>query len=70
VISISVCSGCQHPQVAVHSSAFPASGDVPITTPFVLASICSLQAEVWQKAPVGGLRGVKGAFHCRLVLLC
>lgn len=51
-ISISVCSGCQHPQVAVHSSSFPTPGDIPIATPFLLTSICSLEAEVRHKAPM------------------
>lgn len=51
VVSISVCSECQHPQVTVPSSSFPARGDIPIATPFLLASTCSLDAELRHKAP-------------------
>lgn len=64
VISISVCSGCQHPQVAVHSSSFPACGDIPTTSPSLLPSISSPGAEVRHKAPTVA-QGHERSLSCR-----
>lgn len=51
VISTAVRGACLHPGVAAHSSGSAAGGDIPLTTPSLLTSTCSLEAAARHEAP-------------------